>query len=76
MVMEMELGKDLEEYSEEIAVGMLSVILCQPPSVIRQQTYRDLEAVLLVKQVESKKMEEDMNNTGTGGHDIQWQKTS
>jgi len=58
----MELNEELMEYEEECLVGTLALLLHQPPSVIRQQTYRDMNAVLTMKTVESRKTEMEMEN--------------
>jgi len=74
MAIGMELDNGLEEYLEEITVATMATVLNQPPSVIRKETFRDMEAVLLVKQIESKRMEQE-SSMGEK-HGIQWQKTS
>jgi len=61
------LNFDLDPEDEaDVIIAMYSVLLNQPPSVIRKESLRDLQFCGLVKEYESKKMEEETKKSQGG----------
>jgi hypothetical protein len=58
---------DLEDDNEDVMIAMYSIILHQPPSVIRRETLADLQMCSIIKEVEHKKMEEEIKKSKRKG---------
>jgi len=54
----------------DVLVAQASLLLNQPPSVVRKQTVRDLELVFTVKEAYAELEKQEMDKNKSGGKSV------
>jgi len=60
----------MEEDAMDVLVAQASLLLNQPPSVVRKQTVRDLELVFTVKEAYAELEKQEMDKNKSGGKSV------